>query len=451
MSGRLIIVANRLPVTVAESEEGLRYQRSPGGMAAALNPVLRRPDSLWVGYTGVGRRLSSDELTALDLPRQLVPVNVGRELYRQYYYHVANGSLWPVLHGFRPRQMYGPDDWQATIAVVTKFAEVVMATARPDDMIWVHDFQLIMLPKILREMGCRNRLGFFLHIPFAGREWFETLPDHELMRESLGMTDVCGFQTAADVERFRDYVQGTGFRSWLGVFPVGIGYEAYATAHAKPEVAEKVQELESVLAGKRVVFSISRLDYTKGIVEQLEAVELFLATVPVSERKKVVYKLVVAPSREDLVEYSDLKRAIAKAVAGINARLGTADWQPVDYDYRNYGFEEVTAWYCRADIMLVTPLIDGMNLIAKEYVATRPDNDGVLVLSRGAGAAQQMKQAVLVDGTNAGSVAVGLRTAYDMSAAERRRRHRVLRQGVATMDAAAWAEHLVWSLAAVRD
>jgi len=444
MESRIIIVANRLPVSVYEADGVLGYRTSPGGMAAALAPLLSVPETRWVGCTGVDRKLAPAELAALDLPDQLVPVQVAPELYRRYYYGVANGSLWPLLHGFRPKRLFDEADWRAALAVTAEFARAVLELAGPDDVIWVHDFHLMMLPKLLRDGGCRNRIGYFLHTPFAGAEFFSQLPHHELMLESLGMADICGFQTEPDAMRFRDYANevlgGAGFRAGVGAFPVGIGYETYRQARSRPEVAKRLGQLERDWAGRTVIFSVSRLDYTKGILEQLEAIYLLLSA-PGYER--VVYKLVVAPSREDLEEYSDLKREIVIRVRQINRRLGRT---AVDYDYRTIGFEELASWYLRAEVMLVAPLVDGMNLVAKEYVATRPDDDGVLVLSDKAGAAIQLNQAVLVDPTRPDRMAAALGRAVAMPEAERRRRQRALRRAVEAEDAEVWAQRFIEAL-----
>ncbi len=448
MQVRLIIVANRLPVSVEQTEAGLTYQPSPGGMAAALSPILNSPEALWVGYTGVGRRLTAAELEQLQLPQQLVPVNLAKELYRKYYYGFSNGSLWPTFHGFKPKRVFDQEDWEAVLTVTQRFAEIVMETVRPGDLIWIHDFHLIMLPMVLRQLGCKNRIGYFLHVPFADGGLFGALPHSRQMAASLAAADLCGFQTEQDAARFRQYLTGAIGGSEapprVGVFPVGIGYEVYAQAHSRPTVAKRVEALDRVLGGKRVVFSMSRLDYTKGIIEQLRAMEVLLADWP--ERSRVVYKLVVAPSREDLTEYSELKEQIAATVKEINDRLGTADWQPIDYDYRNYAFDEVASWYIRADVMLVAPLIDGMNLIAKEYVAAKPGNRGVLVLSKFAGAAQQLEEALLVDPTDVSALARTIEQALTMPLDERRQRLVALRRNVRLEDAARWGRLFVAAL-----
>jgi trehalose-6-phosphate synthase len=303
----------------------------------------------------------------------------------------------------------------------------------------------VWLPGILRRMGLRNRVGFFLHIPFPEPDQFRRLPDHREMAESLLSSDVLGFQTERDVERFERYAAEEELdvgQTRVRAFPIGIDYEMYAEAPEQPAARKKLAEIERRYPGKQVVFSVSRLDYTKGILEQLAAVDALLKARP---QRDWVYKLVVAPSREDLDEYQAVKRQAAALAAEINRRHGTADWQPVEYEYRGFDLDELAAWYRRADVMLVTPLIDGMNLIAKEYVAAH-DGGGVLVLGREAGAAQQMTEALLVDPKQAEATAATIGRALDMPGEERRRRMRALRDGVRRDDVRGWADSFLQAL-----
>jgi trehalose-6-phosphate synthase len=332
--------------------------------------------------------------------------------------------------------------------VTREFARTIVQTISPVDWIWIHDFHLIMLPQVLRESGVRNRVGFFLHTPFPPADQLAKLYNAEQLLMSLKQADLCGFQTVADTVNFRDclraWKQTGGAMPRLGDFPVGIDNERYQMSIERPAVRERFERLEQRLTGRTVIFSMSRLDYTKGILEQLEAVESLLARWP--EPTNLYYKLVVAPSREDLIEYHDLKEAIDLRVKQINERLGRPGWKPVDYSFRNHAFDEVTSWYRRADIMLVTPLIDGMNLIGKEYVAAHADG-GVLILSKKAGAATQLGQALLVDPQDTRQVEAALEQALTMPEDQRRRRHAALRQVVAQQDATQWARDFIDALA----
>lgn len=444
---RLIIVSNRPPIKVQETEGGLKLQPAPGGLASAMAGVHKGPHSLWVGWSGLGRRLSLEEFESLGLGKALALINLEANLYRRFYDNFANGSMWPVLHGFDARRMYGAADWAAVKVVTDRFARCVEDLAAPGDLIWVHDYHLPLLPARLRARGLRNRIGFFLHIPFPEPRQFAKIPDHRRIGEGLLAADVVGFQTPADARRFERYAAVQGWRlkpGQVGAYPIGIDADKFGSAGDDPAVQRYEAELARRYAGKTVIFSISRLDYTKGILHQLQAVDALLALRP--PRRDLVYKLVVAPSREDLAEYQEQKLASAALAQAINASYGDATWQPVEYEYRNLDFAELTAWYRRADVMLVAPLVDGMNLIAKEYVAAHGD-DGMLVLSERAGAAAQLDQAVLVNPRDIAGMARGVRRALAMDAAERAERMRALRHNVQQENVAAWAERFLGELA----
>ncbi len=442
MQSKLIIVANRLPVSVTQTPQGLTYKPSPGGLAAALNPSLREKSTVWVGYAGINRKLDEAELAELGLPAQLRSINIEAARYKRYYYNVANGSVWPAFHDFKPRRLYDEGDWQAALAVTKQFAQKVVSVVGPKDRIWIHDYHLMMLPKTLRDMGVKNKIGFFLHTPFAEPKFFKLLPHHRDIFESLFAADLIGVQTRRDLQRFHRVLTELGgdesYMNHVGVFPVGIDYEAYRSANTMPEVRSQWLELEERLAAKTVIFSVSRLDYTKGIIEQLDAIEGLLEVT--AQPQSIIYKLVVAPSREDLREYRELKDEISTRVKAINKRFKTTTWQPIDYEYRNMQFQELNAWYCRTNIMLVAPLIDGQNLIAKEYIASRPDDSGVLVLSEKAGAAMHLTEALLVDPSKPKKITAALQRALAMPLAERRARHKALRRIVKSENALYWAK-----------
>lgn len=445
-AGRLIVVANRLPVSLVEDPNGtLSLKTSPGGMAAALAPVLSNPSTIWVGYAGSAQLPSPQRLTKLGMPNQLHPLAIPDELYARYYLGVANGSLWPICHGMRPRRMHDQEDWQAYTAVNTQFADAIASVAGPNDVIWIHDFHLFLLPKLLRKRGIHNRIGHFLHVPFPSPSTFSHLPHYQEILDSLCTADLCGVQTARDVRHLRSclktFAANKSMHPHIQAFPVGIDYTKYNTAPNLPAVRKQTQMLRRRLAGRKVIFSLSRLDYTKGILEQLDAIEQLLMS-----GREVVYKLVVAPSREDLGEYRQLKQSIDERVAQINEHF-TGSTATLDYEYRNMGFEELASWYCCADVMLVTPLIDGMNLVAKEYIATRPNNDGVLVLSKTAGAAGQLKDALLVNPRDTAAVTRALQQALAMPGSERHQRNLALRKNVEIEDAYHWAQSFQASLA----
>ena len=378
----------------------------------------------------------------LDLPGQLKPLSLSKKAYKSYYGNFANGSLWPVFHGLQPRRVFDEEDWQIALGVVQQFADKIIELAEPDDYIWIHDFHLIMLPKLLREAGLRNRIGFFLHTPFSQPEVFQSLPHSREMIDSLRAADVCGFQTSNDAEGYSKSKEALGIKDekrapqLIGVYPVGIDYASYATAFQRDAVRKHSARIADLYGDKTIILSISRLDYTKGIVEQLRAVEEFL--MQADNPRSYLYKLIVAPSRESLTEYQQLSQEIQATVTEINNRLASPGWVPIDYDNRAVPTDEVVAWFAKADVMLVTPQIDGMNLVAKEYIAAKIDNHGLLILSNSAGAAHQLKQALLVDPNNHSEIVSALRQANTMPQHERRKRFLAMRQNVRSEDAYFW-------------
>lgn len=439
MSSNLILVANRLPISLTSSRRGLRIHKSPGGMASALLPLLKNTSTIWLGYSGLEETLTVDNLKQLGISSQLRPVAIKAELYRCYYYNFANGILWPVFHGFQPRQRFTEADWQATLAVCNQFADHIMSNIKPGDRLWIHDFHLFMLPAILRDRGLTNRIGFFLHIPFAKPDWLKKVPHYQDILNSLRGVDILGVQTKQDVKRAKNCFQilSPGFTPpQIDAFPIGIDYKKYSEAYLLPSVQAHLQRIKRQLSGKFVILSASRLDYTKGIMEQLAAIEALLSkpdlTLPIK------YKLIVAPSREVLGEYSDLSKAIEIKVAEINRRFGSLSYQPIDYDYRTIGFEELCAWYGYADVLLDTPLIDGMNLVAKEYIAAQHDKPGVVILGIMAGAAAQLKQSLLVNPARIEDIVASLQQAIRMPKTIRQQRLKTLLLNVSSEDIFSW-------------
>lgn len=428
---QLIIVANRLPFSIQEQAQGLILKPSPGGMAAALGPVRDRYRAQWVGWHGLNRPLTAAEYRKLVVPRYAHPVDIPAAAYHNYYYAVTNGSLWPVLHGFKPQRLYTDAAWESNRLVNQQFAKVITTKAGPGDVIWIHDFHLFLLPAFLRQAGMTNRISFFLHVPFANPELFGQLPHWQDMLASLQHVNFCGVQTTGDKINMQTLYNKLGKAPPIHNVPIGIDYAAF-TQPATKESADYYKTLERQMVGKTVALSASRLDYTKGILQQLQAVEQLHER---AYRPDFVYKLIVAPSRELLQEYSELKDAIESLVTRINRRFPGA----VQYSYRNFGLDELTAWYRRADIMMVTPFIDGMNLVAKEYLAVRK-KPGVLILSNAAGAAQQLTRALLVDPRSVDQICTALQKAFTMPSSERAKRFAQLRQNVREYDVFRWAQ-----------
>lgn len=439
MSSNLFLVANRLPINLTASKRGVSIHKSPGGMASALLPLLKNTSTIWLGYSGLEETLTEDNLKQLGISSQLRPVAIKADLYRRYYYNFANGILWPAFHGFQPRQRFTEADWRATLAVCNKFADNIMSNINPEDRLWIHDFHLFMLPAILRGRGLTNRIGFFLHIPFAKPDWLKKVPHHQDILNSLSTVDLLGVQTGRDARQAQNCFKILApdlTPPQIGAFPIGVDYKKYSEAYLMPSVQAHLQRIKRQLSGKFVILSASRLDYTKGIMEQLAAIETLLSK-PASALP-IKYKLIVAPSREVLGEYSDLSKAIESKVTEINRHFGSSSDQPIDYDYRTIGFEELCAWYSYADVLLDTPLIDGMNLVAKEYIAAQHDKPGVVILGKKAGASAQLKSSLLVNPARTEDIVAALQQAIIMPKTARQQRLQALLLNVSSEDIFSW-------------
>lgn len=432
MPGRIIVVSNRLPVSVVEQDGELTLKRSIGGLATALSAVSDQYDLLWIGWPGIKRRLTAAQLKKMRFPDALVPVTITAKLFKRYYDRLANGTLWPLLHGFRPSRLADKADWEATYEVTKRFGDAVRKRIQPDDVVWVHDYHLVLLPKLLRDEGVANRVGFFLHIPFPSPKSLFKWRHYRRMLESLANVDVLGLQTQRDVDNFNACLQAADIKMRDGgvvqAFPIGVDYKFYHSVAKTPPVRMYLRKIKKTLTGKKVILSVSRLDYTKGIIEQLQAIE---KTLQAYGPDRATYKLVVAPSRETVKGYKELKEQIDVSVAEINARIKERyGVEPVEFAYRSHGFEELSAWYRAADVLLVTPTIDGMNLVVKEYVAARSDERGAIVLSENIGAAFQLKDAIQVDPKSVTDISDGILYALTMPALERISRWRKLRANV---------------------
>ncbi len=459
--GRLILVSNRLPVTVATAGGRVSVERSVGGLATALRKPHERTAGLWVGWPGPCEGLDAASLAALEqrlAGMGAVPVHLSAVEVERYYGALSNGVLWPLFHyvtGVLPMRVEGWDEYRA---VNERFADAVAERYRPGDVVWVHDYQLMLVPSILRARLPAARIGFFLHIPFPSSEIFATLPFREELLEGMLGSDVIGFHTASYQRHFESSVQvilrrtvsggevRTGGRtSRLGVFPIGVDAEGFAARAGTPAVEEEARKLRG--GGEvRILVGIDRLDYTKGIPRRLLAYEELLTRRPEWQGRVRLIQVAV-PSRIDVHAYGAFRQEVDSLVGRINGAFGTAHWTPVHYLYRGITDDEIAALYRAADVMLVTPVRDGMNLVAKEFVATRTDGDGVLVLSEFAGAAAQLGDAVLVNPYDIPGSAERYHQALTMPAEERTERMRALRGSVFGFDVHRWIDLFLATLA----
>lgn len=466
-NSRLLLVSNRLPFTVKLDQRGdVSLTPSVGGLATGMRSLLEKGLATWVGWPGISEEAAGDSRAKVDSAlrqRSIVPVWLTSDEVEGYYEGFCNSIVWPLFHYFIERARFNPSYWDSYVEVNEKFAEVVVSAYRKGDVIWVHDYHLMLLPGILRErLGNDVPIGFFLHIPFPSFEVFRQLPWREEVLRGLLGADLIGFHTYDYMNYFLESVRRIlGLEHSLGVlnysdrevkvdvFPMGVDFNGLRARAMSDAVTAKYKDLRSRLGGVRVIFSIDRLDYTKGLPERLKAFRRFLEKYP-EYRGKVSYIFVVSPSRERVEEYAKLRREINELVSDINGQFSTLEWTPVIYMRRFIPDEEILALYRLADVALITPLRDGMNLVAKEYVAANIDHNGALIISEGAGAASELVEAIIVNPNNYEAVADAIKRALDMSDYERSSRMSMLEARVSSYDVTAWTYDFVSTLMDVK-
>ncbi len=458
---RLVVVSNRLPIILERNGAAVQARPAGGGLVSALAPILRHHGGLWIGWPGtIGADLSDCESALAEYRRglglQLVPVSMTKEEVDGFYRGFSNEIIWPLFHDLQSRCNFVPDYWVRYIAIRHAFADIVLQHVQRDDFVWVHDYHLMGMGRRLRERGLQNRMGFFLHIPFPPPDIFCKLPWRSDVLEGLLHHDLIGFQTPRDVENFLDCIRKllpstrlqeigsiaiceTATRKVrIGAFPIGIDYEHVSRVAASAEIAEGAQALRAQMPNQQIVLSVDRLDYTKGIPYRLRAFQLALRRYPELHRGVTLLQVVV-PSRENVPEYQDLKAQIERLVTQINGEFTQPGWVPIHHVFRSLDERELLSYYRAADVGLVTPLKDGMNLIAKEYCACQVDENGVLILSEFAGAAVQMGDgALLVNPYDLDRGAEAIRQGVGMSPEQRRPAMRRLRSIVQREDVYWW-------------
>jgi trehalose 6-phosphate synthase/phosphatase len=455
MPGRLLIVSNRLPIAARLVEGDVRLTPASGGLATGLRPWHESSGGLWIGWPGDVSRFSPAQRTALDdqlRRRGIVPVDLSREQIDLYYHGFANRVLWPLFHYLIDRVPVNAYGWEAYRDANERFAAVVLREYRPGDTIWVHDYQLMLLPAMLREKLANARIGFFLHIPFPSSEVFRILPWRRDILAGLLGADLIGFHTASYARHFSSSlrhilgldasahaVRAGGREIELGVFPMGVDAAAFAAMAARPDVRAETEKIRRDAEGRQIMLGVDRLDYTKGIPRRLEAIDRLLAREP-ALCDRVRYIQVAVPSRGEVDSYQRFKREVEEMIGRINGARSTIRSTPIHYVHRSVSIKELVALYCAADVMLVTSLRDGMNLVAKEFVACRVNDDGVLILSEFAGATSELGAAVIVNPYDIDAVAESIRFALSMSPDERRARMRALRHRVMEYDIHRWAK-----------
>ena len=447
---KTIFVSNRLPVSVTVKRHKISYQESIGGLATGLKSFHESSDSLWVGWPGIAKdnlKQSEQEeiLTTLNRTYQCHPVFLSRKDIDRYYKGFSNKTIWPLFHYFSEKAEYDLKTWKAYKKVNQTFYDSLKPFIEDDSIIWVHDYQLMLLPELIKHDFPTVKVGFFLHIPFPSSEIFRLLVwKKEILKGLLG-SDLIGFHTYDYVRHFLSSVRRVLNISHkfykleyndrtieVDAFPMGVNYDFFANNNIKVEQKRPY----------KIILSVDRLDYTKGILERIRAYRRFLKMYP-NYRGKVKLHLIVAPSRQTLSTYDELRRNIEKMVSEINGEFGSFDWMPIWYLYQTFNQDDLIRYYKEASILLVTPLRDGMNLIAKEYIASRTDYQGMLIISETAGAASELGEAILINPNDEVQIAEGIKTALTMKKSEKIATNKIMHERVKRYHVEFWAKEFM--------
>ena len=461
---RLMVVSNRLPFALDSAGEDLwTVTPATGGLVSAVEPVLRERGGTWIGWPGVVGEIPQEPLAEAtrDAGYKVVPVALSETERDEFYYGYSNEVIWPLFHDLQNFCNFEPAYWQAYKQVNERYADAIVRCSQPDDFIWVHDYHLMYVAQALRERGLSqkvSRLTFFLHIPFPPYDIFAKLPQQQRLLRALLQFDLLGFQTRRDVRNFlqcvRRVMSGAKILSRrepqlirfedreirVGHFPIGIDFDSFESGAKSDTVEQRAQRLRVTFPGCQLILGSDRLDYSKGIPERLRAFRTALERHP-ELRGRVVLIQIVVPSRVEIPKYHEFKERIDRLVGDINGRFSTSTWLPVQYHFRGLDREDLLAHYRGCDIAFVTPLKDGMNLVAKEYCASRIEEDGVLILSQFAGAAEQLRpDALLVNPYDIEQMADAILKAFRMSDAERSARMKRMRGVVRNENVFWWVD-----------
>ena len=469
--GKTIIVSNRLPVQISKVENNYKYTSSSGGLATGMNSIRKKEDFLWIGWPGI----SLDEIDKkswrsvqkyLD-ENNYYPVNLQKKEIDEFYYGLSNKALWPLFHYFIEYSVFNINQWESYVEVNKKFSDAVIKNVEDGDIVWVHDYQLLLCPKMIRDIKPNVTIGFFLHIPFPSFEIFRIFPWREELLQGILGADQIGFHTydyerhfLSSVKRILKYdvkfnrVEMGTREVVVDTFSMGIDYQKFNSAAKKRLVEKKSKKSElkkqldyhkKTSSGGKLILSIDRLDYTKGVVNRIKAFEIFLRKYP-QYLEKVRLVMLTVPSRAAVSDYKKLKRETDEIVGRVNGEFATVNWTPIWYYYRNMDFEDLVDLYTTSDIAMITPVRDGMNLVAKEFISTRVEKDGILILSEMAGASKELFQAILVNPFDLNNMAEALYQAVNMSKVEQVERNRKMRKRLKRYNVEHWAKEFMKGL-----
>jgi len=464
INNKTIIVSNRLPVKIVENDDQYVLSPSEGGLATGLGSVYKAGGNVWIGWPGIEVPEDRQEEVRRQLAElNLIPVFLSAEEINLYYEGFSNEILWPVFHYLVTYANFEQTYWTFYQSVNRKFAAVVAEQIQDGDTVWAHDYQLLLLPGLIREQCPHVTIGFFQHIPFPSYEMFRLIPWRDELIQGLFGADLIGFHTFDDVRHFLSTASRVSTAKFsdnlithnerqivVEAFPMGIDDVKFESLTNDPVVAEEKESFKEARGTGKMILSIDRLDYSKGILQRLQAYEMLLQTEP-DYIEKLSYFMIVVPSRDTVPRYRELREQIDQLVGNINARYRTMTWSPVHYFYRSFSIEFLSALYSTADICLVTPMRDGMNLVSKEYVASRTNDTGVLILSEMAGASKELNDALIVNPNNIEEIMQAIVTAINMPLEEQQLRMRSMRAVVKKFNIHLWVKNFMDKLQEVKE
>jgi trehalose 6-phosphate synthase/phosphatase len=471
---RMLIVSNRLPFTASINDGKLIFHSSPGGLVSGLTAYLNwaetspsKIDRFWIGWPGIEVNEDyQDKLRSKAAKQHAWPVFLDADSMDKFYHGFCNSTIWPLFHYFPTYAKFDEEYWKQYVKVNEAFRDSILKVVQPGDTVWVQDYHLMLLPKLLRDKIPDLSIGFFLHTPFPSYDIFRILPSkwrRDILEGILG-ADLVGFHTIDYTQHFlRCILRILGIDNNFGqilvegdraaridTFPMGVDYRQLQTAVKQEDVQHEAQSLRERLGNRKIVLSLDRLDYTKGIKHRLEAFENFLEKQPEWQRR-VVLLLSVVPSRLGSEHYDTMKQEIDKLVGSINGKFGTIDWTPIVYRYRFLPHKQLLSLFAMSDVALITPLRDGMNLIAKEYVSCRADQKGVLILSEMAGASKELGEAIIINPNDQTEIVDALKAALEMPEEEQLQRNRVMQSRLDRYDVVRWGQDFVDKLDSVKE
>ncbi len=462
---KLIIISNRLPLKASKLDSGeFEFSRSEGGLTTGLDSLEMDVEKHWVGWPGAFAETSEEQekITKHLDEFKFHPVFLTPEHIQNYYEGYSNNILWPLCHYFYSFVEYENKYWETYKKVNEMFCQAAIPFIEPGDIVWVQDYQLMLLPQLLRKAIPEISIGYFHHIPFPSYELFRVLPERDQLLQGLLGADLIGFHTydymrhfvsacerVLDLQFKLDQVSLDNRIAFVDAFPMGINYTLYCDTPMLPQVQQKALELKNSFGPHKLILSVDRLDYSKGIIHRLKGFALFLEKHP-EYKEKVSMAMIIVPSRDKVDRYADLKTKIDELIGSINGMYSTINWTPVYYFYRSFDFEELVAMYHIADIALVTPLRDGMNLVAKEYIAAKREDPGVLILSEMAGAAIELTDAIIVNPNDIEQIERAILEALEMPEKEQLKRLKAMQKIVAKQTVNKWAGDFVTELKAVK-